>query len=58
MCFHYQTLKDAELLLKKFGVTRPGVLGDYNMWRPSPGVLRPRTHYIPKQYQVLIKVQP
>lgn len=32
MCSHYQTLKDAELLLKKFGVTRPGELGKYNMW--------------------------
>jgi len=27
MCSHYQTLKDAELLLKKFGVTRLGILG-------------------------------
>lgn len=32
MCSHYQTLKDAKLLLKKFGVTRPGVLGTYDMW--------------------------
>ncbi len=32
MCSHYQTLKDAELLLKKFGVTRPGALGKYDMW--------------------------
>lgn len=26
MCSHYQTLKDAELLLKKFGVTRYGLI--------------------------------
>ncbi|MEN4919459.1 SOS response-associated peptidase family protein [Achromobacter spanius] len=38
MCSHYQTLKDAELLLKKFGVTRPGVLGKYDMWPRYQGV--------------------
>ena len=28
MCSHYQTLKDAELLLKKFGVRdKPAILG-------------------------------
>lgn len=31
MCSHYQTLKDAELLLKIFGVTKPGMLGKYDM---------------------------
>ncbi|WP_226846469.1 hypothetical protein [Achromobacter sp. 77] len=38
MCSHYQTLKDAELLLKKFGVTRPGVLGKYDMWPRYQGI--------------------
>lgn len=38
MCSHYQTLKNAELLLKKFGVTRPGVLGKYDMWPRYQGV--------------------
>ncbi|EJO30527.1 hypothetical protein QWC_17107 [Achromobacter marplatensis] len=31
-CSHYQTVKHAELLLGKFGVIRPGVLGKYDMW--------------------------
>lgn len=46
MCSHYQTLKDAELLLKKFGVTRPGVLGKYDMWPRYQGVFvrRPAEH--------------
>lgn len=46
MCSHYQTLKDAELLLKKFGVTRPGVVGKYDMWPRYQGVFvrRPVEH--------------
>ncbi|TQJ94033.1 SOS response-associated peptidase family protein [Achromobacter sp. SLBN-14] len=46
MCSHYQTLKDAELLLKKFGVTRPGVLGKYDMWPRYQGIFvrRPPEH--------------
>ncbi len=46
MCSHYQTLKDAELLLKKFGVTRPGVLGTYDMWPRYQGIFvrRPPEH--------------
>ena len=46
MCSHYQTLKDAELLFKKFGVTRPGLLGRYDMWPRYPGVFirRPVEH--------------
>lgn len=46
MCSHYQTLKDAELLLKKFGVTRPGVLGKYDMGPRYQGVFvrRPPEH--------------
>lgn len=46
MCSHYQTLKDAELLLKRFGVTRSGVLGKYDMWPRYPGVFlrRPVEH--------------
>lgn len=33
MCSHYQTLKDAELLLKKFGVReKPAAVGKYDMW--------------------------
>ncbi|MFY3681806.1 hypothetical protein ACOTD7_19355 [Achromobacter xylosoxidans] len=35
MCSHYQTLKDAELLLKKFGApNRPGG-SKYNMCRAA-----------------------
>ncbi|MCU6618009.1 SOS response-associated peptidase [Achromobacter mucicolens] len=46
MCSHYQTLKDAELLLKKFGVTRPGILGRYDMWPRYQGIFvrRPPEH--------------
>ncbi|WP_338619067.1 SOS response-associated peptidase family protein [Achromobacter sp. E1] len=46
MCSHYQTLKDAELLLRKFGVTRPGVLSRYDMWPRYQGVFvrRPPEH--------------
>lgn len=43
MCSHYQTLKDAELLLKKSGVTRPGVLGRYDMWPRYQGIFVRRT---------------
>ena len=33
MCSHYQTLKDAEYLLKKFGVPeKPKAMGKYDMW--------------------------
>src|SRR3546814_17958469 len=39
MCSHYQTLKDAELLLKKFGVPKkPGSLGVYDMWPRRQGL--------------------
>ena len=32
MCSHYQTLKDAELLLNKFGVReKPAAIGKYDM---------------------------
>lgn len=46
MCSHYQTLKDAERLLKKFGMTRPRVLGKYVMWPryQSLFVRRPPEH--------------
>ncbi|WP_447578278.1 SOS response-associated peptidase family protein [Achromobacter kerstersii] len=46
MCSRYQTLKDAELLLKKFGVTRPGIPGKYDMWPRYQGVFvrRPVEH--------------
>ncbi|MPS81767.1 MAG: SOS response-associated peptidase [Achromobacter sp.] len=47
MCSHYQTLKDAELLLKKFGVPKkPGSLGVYDMWPRRQGlfVRRPVEH--------------
>jgi len=47
MCSHYQTLKDAELLLKKFGVRRkPAALGKYDMWPRYEGlfVRRPIEH--------------
>ncbi|CZZ83882.1 Uncharacterised ACR%2C COG2135 [Bordetella trematum] len=46
MCSHYQTLKDAEQLLRKFGVTKPGVLGKYDMWPRYQGVFvrRPPEH--------------
>ena len=39
MCSHYQTLKDAELLLKKFGVReKPAAIGKYDMWPRYQGV--------------------
>ncbi|WP_231952312.1 hypothetical protein [Achromobacter sp. MFA1 R4] len=38
-----QPLPDAELLLKKFGVTRPGILGKYDMWPRYQGIFVPRT---------------
>lgn len=46
MCSHDHTLKDAEQLLKKFGVTRPGILGKYDMWPRCQGVFmrRPPEH--------------
>lgn len=47
MCSHYQTLKDAELLLKKFGVRKkPESLGVYDMWPRYQGVFvrRPVEH--------------
>ncbi|NMK45507.1 SOS response-associated peptidase family protein [Achromobacter sp. Bel] len=47
MCSHYQSLKDAELLLKKFGVReKPASLGSYDMWPRRQGlfVRRPVEH--------------
>ncbi|WP_334158447.1 SOS response-associated peptidase [Achromobacter insolitus] len=47
MCSHYQTLKDAELLLKKFGVReKPANLAKYDMWPryQGPFVRRPPEH--------------
>lgn len=47
MCSHYQTLKDAELLLKKFGARRrPAAIGKYDMWPRYEGVFlrRPPEH--------------
>jgi putative SOS response-associated peptidase YedK len=47
MCSHYQTLKDAELLLKKFGVReKPEAIGKYDMWPRYEGVFvrRPVEH--------------
>lgn len=38
MCSHYQTLKDAELLLKKFGAPNKPAVGKYDMWQRYPGV--------------------
>lgn len=39
MCSHYQTLKDAELLLKKFGVReKPATIGHYDMRPRYQGV--------------------
>ncbi|MOA62186.1 hypothetical protein D3C78_1875300 [compost metagenome] len=38
MCSHYQTLKDAELLLKKFGASKPAPIGKYDMWPRYQGV--------------------
>ncbi len=36
-------MKNAELLLKKFGVTRPGVLGKYDTWPRYQGIFVRRT---------------
>ncbi|MCP2517382.1 SOS response-associated peptidase [Achromobacter mucicolens] len=46
MCSHYQTVKDAALLLKKFGIARPGVLAKYDMSPRYQGVFvqRPPEH--------------
>ncbi|WP_313064792.1 SOS response-associated peptidase [Achromobacter animicus] len=47
MCSHYQTLKDAELLLQKFGVrSKPAAIGKYDMWPRYEGVFvrRPPEH--------------
>jgi putative SOS response-associated peptidase YedK len=47
MCSHYQTLKDAELLLKKFGVRdKTAAIGKYDMWPRYQGVFvrRPVEH--------------
>ncbi|MNK83456.1 hypothetical protein D3C87_1032710 [compost metagenome] len=39
MCSHYQTLKDAELLLKKFGVPQKPAVEKYDMWPRYQGGL-------------------
>ena len=46
MCSHYQTLKDAELLLKKFGAPNKPAGGKYDMWPRYPGIFirRPVEH--------------
>ncbi|MFY4259590.1 hypothetical protein ACOTCG_18510 [Achromobacter xylosoxidans] len=46
MCSHYQTLKDAELLLKKFGAPNKPAGGEYDMWPRRQGVFirRPVEH--------------
>lgn len=46
MCSHYQTLKDSELLLKKFGAPNKPAGGKYDMWPRYPGVFirRPVEH--------------
>lgn len=47
MCSHYQTLKDAELLLKRFGVReKPPAIGKCDMWSRYQGVFvrRPVEH--------------
>ncbi|PPA73823.1 DUF159 family protein [Achromobacter spanius] len=46
MCSHYQTLKDAELLLKKFGASKPAPLGKYDVWPRYQGIFvrRPPEH--------------
>ncbi|WP_063589242.1 SOS response-associated peptidase [Achromobacter ruhlandii] len=47
MCSHYQTLKDAELLLQRFGVrAAPPPAGKYDMWPRYQGVFvrRPPEH--------------
>ena len=46
MCSHYQTLKDAELLLKKFGAPNKPAGAKYEMWPRYAGVFirRPVEH--------------
>lgn len=46
MCSHYQTLKDAELLLKKFGAPQKPKIEKYDMWPRYQGVFvrRPPEH--------------
>lgn len=46
MCSHYQTLKDAELLLQKFGARAQSLAGKTDMWPRYPGVFirRPVEH--------------
>lgn len=46
MCSHYQTLKDAELLLKKFGAPNKPASDKYDVWprRPSVFIRRPIEH--------------
>ncbi|WP_241132042.1 SOS response-associated peptidase [Achromobacter xylosoxidans] len=46
MCSHYQTLRDAELLLKKSAAPNKPVGGKYDMWPRYPGVFirRPVEH--------------
>ena len=43
MCSRYQTLKDAELLLKKLGASKPAPIGKYDMWPRYRGVFVRRT---------------
>ncbi len=46
MCSHYQTLKDAELLLQRFGARTAPPAGKYDMWPRYQGVFvrRPPEH--------------
>ncbi|MNV16772.1 hypothetical protein D3C71_1075410 [compost metagenome] len=46
MCSHYQTLKDADLLLTKFGVSQKPAVEKYDMWPRYQGVFvrRPPEH--------------
>lgn len=46
MCSHYQTLKDAELVLKKFGAPNKPAGAKYEMWPRYPGMFirRPIEH--------------
>ncbi|MGN3705379.1 SOS response-associated peptidase [Achromobacter xylosoxidans] len=48
MCSHYQTLKDAELLLRRFGAQKPAAIGKYDMWPRYQGVFVRR----PPEYDV------
>lgn len=41
MCSHYQTLKDAELPLKKFGAPDKPAGGKYDLW-PGNGNRQPK----------------